>query len=99
MPDIPKEAVQAAAQAIAALYEPSPDSWETEARAALEAALPYLYPSRKPRMTCPVCGRDVVRRDDGTPTTHYPPKHDPAYSCEGTLYSRCRGGCRCRKHR
>lgn len=101
MPEIPQEAVQAAAAAIAALYAPSPDSWEREARAALEAALPHLAlkGARRPRMACPVCRKEVVRRDDGRPTVHYAKNNNPQFSCKGDMFSHCRGGCRCRKHR
>lgn len=66
-------------------------------------ALPWTpearTPARRPRIACPVCGREVVKRDDGKPTTHYPINHNPKFTCDGTLYSRCRGGCKCKKHR
>jgi len=42
MPDIPEEAVQAAAEALSALSDHPPLYWEVEARAALEAAIPIL---------------------------------------------------------
>lgn len=42
MPDIPEEAVQAAAEALSALSDHPPVYWQIEARAALEAAMPVL---------------------------------------------------------
>lgn len=42
MPDIPEEAVQAAAEALSALSDHPPVYWQIEARAALEAAMPIL---------------------------------------------------------
>lgn len=100
MAKIPAEAVQAAAEALAAHFNhPDPDSWEMEARAALVAALPHLQPARKPRMTCRVCGKDVVRRDDGKPVTHYAKNNNPKFTCKGDMFTHCRGGCRCAKHR
>lgn len=113
MPDpIPAEAVQAAAAALAEHFNsvsfPSMggdlrnglvESWEVEARLTLEAALPHLLPTRRPRIACPVCTREVVKRDDGKPTTHYAKNNDPKFTCKGDMFSRCRGGCKCRKHR
>ena len=42
MPEIPEEAVQAAAEALAALSDHPPVFWQIEARTALEAAMPVL---------------------------------------------------------
>jgi hypothetical protein len=99
MPDIPEEAVQAAAHQIEVgltLRLPVEDL----ARFALEASAPHLgpKPNRRPRVVCPVCKREVVKRDDGKPITHFAKNHDPQFTCDGTMYSRCRGGCKCRKH-
>lgn len=112
MAKIPTQAVQAAAEALAAHFNPTcaksweaetradlTESWETEARIALVAALPHLQPVRKPRMACPVCRKDVVRRDDGKPITHYAKNNNPQFTCKGDMFSHCRGGCRCAKHR
>lgn len=67
----------------------------------LEAALPHLESKigRRPRMICPVCTRDVVRRDNGRPVVHYAKNNNPQFSCKGDMFSHCRGGCRCAKHR
>ncbi len=67
---------------------------------ALPAAAPLLSGARKkPRIVCPVCGRDVVRRDDGRPIVHYPPTGRTDLACGGEMTGRCRGGCPCKKHR
>lgn len=96
-------------QAVQVMSEALDREWinlQTEDRDAamvriLKAAAPHLdtRPNRRPRITCPVCRREVVKRDDGKPTTHYAVNHDPKFTCDGTMYSRCRGGCKCRKHR
>lgn len=68
----------------------------------LVAELADMVPARnhkKPRITCPVCSRDVVKRDDGKPMVHYALNNDPAFTCDGNMFSRCRGGCKCRRHR
>lgn len=99
MPDIPEEVIQEAVRAHQCAWVSGVTSHEALVRIVLEAALPRLQSARKPRITCPVCGKEVVRRDDGKPTSHYAKDHDPQFTCDGTMYSRCRGGCKCKKHR
>lgn len=73
-----------------------------DVKAVLTVAAPLLAVPRRatrPRIVCPVCSRDVVRRDDGKPTVHYPTDSDPEFTCDGRMFSRCRGGCACKKHR
>lgn len=75
--EIPEAAIEAAAKALFAFYEDDYDrnrmAWEgfiPEAKLALAAALPHLVRPKRPRIVCWACGRDVVRRDDGTPAAH-----------------------------
>lgn len=98
MADIPAAAVHAAAEAMLDGHDcehlrtdPYMERcFPCDARAALEAALPHLgLPARRPRIVCPVCTREVVRRDDGNPSSH--PTRDQAAVCE---HGHCRGGCR-----
>lgn len=62
---------------------------EEIAAVAAETVAPFLVPTRKPRIVCPVCSREVVKRDDGSPISH--PTRDRAAACE---HGHCRGGCR-----
>ena len=69
-------------------------------RAGDGLALPWTAQhSRKPRTTCPVCGKDVVQRDNGKPIVHYAKNNNPQFTCKGDMFSHCRGGRRCPKHR
>lgn len=49
----------------------------------------------KQRIVCPVCGRDVVKRDDGKPKVHYPPAGRTELTCGGQMSDHCKGGCKC----
>lgn len=66
----------------------------------LTIALVDIVPVKKhvkPRMVCPVCDRDVVKRGDDKPTVHYPPAGRKDLTCGGAISDHCRGGCKCRR--
>lgn len=70
--------------------------WPQVQTCLTELGLPRAAPKRsgrapkRPRIVCPICARDVQKRSDGTPRTHYPPPDRPDLAC-GDAGSHCCG--------
>ncbi|MFI7449586.1 hypothetical protein ACIBQX_18965 [Nonomuraea sp. NPDC049714] len=45
----------------------------------------------RPRTTCPVCGRNIVKRKNGSPVSHYPPPGRSDLACGDDPRAHCRG--------